>query len=85
MILENSKDYVDFSSLEGNNIILGSGSNILLLSNEYDHVGVIKNDSEPNIIDENEEIVIIEVKAGYLRDTFVQWTLNHGYAGLENM
>lgn len=85
MILENSKDYVDFSNLEGNNIILGSGSNILLLSNEYDHVGVIKNDSEPIIIDESEEMVIIEVKAGYLRDQFVQWTLNHDYCGLENM
>lgn len=85
MILENSKDYTDFSRLEGNNIILGSGSNILLMSNKYDHVGIIKNDSEPIIIDENEEMVILEVKAGYLRDTFVQWTLNHGYYGLENM
>lgn len=85
VFLENDSDYTKFSKLSWNNIILGSGSNVLLLSNTYDHVGIMTNNSDPVVIDENNERVIIESKAGYKRDTFVQWTLNHGYYGLENM
>lgn len=85
MFLENTKDYIHFSRLEWKNIIIWSWSNILLLSDSYDHVGIIKNTDEPKILEEDDEKVIIEVHSWYLRDMFVQWTLEHGYTGLENM
>lgn len=85
MFLESADDCITFSKLPGNNILLWWWSNVLLTSDYYDHVWVIQDNQTPELVEDNDHHTIIKVKAGYSRDSFVQWTLEHGYDGLENM
>jgi len=65
-------------------LILGGGSNILFV-NDFDGI-VLKNDiGGIEIISESVDDVIIEVGAGYDWDKLVEYTINSGYYGLENL
>ena len=65
-------------------LVLGGGSNILFKS---DFNGLVL---KPNIqtiktIDENEDHIWVEAGAGIDWDQFVEWTVKHGYYGIENL
>jgi UDP-N-acetylmuramate dehydrogenase len=65
-------------------LVLGSGSNMLFTS---DSIGTIIHPEIGNITVEevSKEYVIVSSGAGVNWDTFVEWTVNHGYGGLENL
>jgi len=64
--------------------ILGGGSNVLLT---HDLEGlVIRNGLKGiEVINENEEYVWVEIKSGENWHQFVQWAVNHGWGGVENL
>ena len=65
-------------------LVLGGGSNILF-TKDFDGI-VIKNSmSEVKVISENGDSILIEVGAGYDWDKFVEYTINTGLNGLENL
>lgn len=71
-------------SIEKPTLILGGGSNMLLRKN-IDGL-VLKIDLKgKEKIEENQENVILEVGAGENWHEFVQYSLNEGYSGLENL
>ena len=65
-------------------LILGGGSNILL-TRDFDglvlHMGLMG----ISIIGEDEEAIYVRAAAGENWHAFVQWTLQHGFGGLENL
>jgi UDP-N-acetylmuramate dehydrogenase len=65
-------------------LILGEGSNVLFREN---FSGLILHPVEKSIDiqEENQEDALIKVSAGYNWDEFVEWTVRHGYYGLENL
>lgn len=65
-------------------LILGEGSNILF---QKDFSGLIihPDNQEIKIIDQNRQTVTIEAGAGLNWDQFVEWSMNHGWYGLENL
>jgi UDP-N-acetylmuramate dehydrogenase len=65
-------------------LILGGGSNILF-QGYFDGI-VIKNEIKgKNIISENDQHIIVKAGAGKNWDSFVEYCVNRGYAGLENL
>lgn len=64
--------------------ILGGGSNIIFKS-DFDGLVLKPNIQSINIIDENEHSVWVEVGAGMDWDSFVEWSVNKGYFGIENL
>lgn len=64
--------------------ILGDGSNVLFISDFY---GMILCPKIPGIvkIDENRQHVFIEVGAGENWDDFVEYCVNNGWGGIENL
>jgi len=67
-----------------NHLIIGEGSNILFKS---DYNGLIINPliSGKELIDQNNNYTIIEVAAGENWDQVVNWSVNQGLGGLENL
>jgi len=65
-------------------LILGEGSNVLF---REDFSGLILHPVEQRIdvVEDNEADVLIKVSAGYNWDEFVDWTVQNGYYGLENL
>jgi UDP-N-acetylmuramate dehydrogenase len=65
-------------------LILGSGSNLLFTS---DYKGTIVHPEITGIIIEenNPDYVIISAGAGVQWDLFVEWTVNKGFGGIENL
>lgn len=65
--------------------ILGGGSNVLLL-NELINGTVIQNCIKGiHILSEDDSAVEVKVGAGENWNDFVQWCINHNYAGIENL
>ena len=64
--------------------ILGGGSN-LLLTQPLPGLCIHINLKGVTVIEENNEEVIVEAKAGENWHAFVCWTLDKGYGGLENL
>jgi len=67
-------------------LILGSGSNILFTGDFkgtilYPELGGIKIEEQI----QNEETIIISAGAGVIWDNLVEWTVNKGFGGLENL
>jgi UDP-N-acetylmuramate dehydrogenase len=67
-------------------LILGSGSNILFTGDYkgtilYPELGGIKIEEQI----QNEETIIISAGAGIIWDDLVEWTVNKGFGGLENL
>jgi len=65
-------------------LLLGTGSNILLNKPSIETVIHLVN-SEMTILDESADSVLIRCGAGCNWDEFVEWTVNKGYGGLENL
>jgi UDP-N-acetylmuramate dehydrogenase len=71
-------------ALKNNLLIIGGGSNILFTGNYkgtilYSEIGGIK------VEEQNHDNVIISVGSGVNWDKLVEWTVNKGYGGLENL
>lgn len=64
--------------------ILGGGSNILITEDQH---GSILKIAIPGIriADENQDTVVVEAGAGEVWHSFVRWTLEHDFGGLENL
>lgn len=65
-------------------LILGAGSNILF-TKDFDGIVIKLNNSEIQVISETEENVFIQVDAGVDWDSFVQYTIDNGLSGIENL
>ncbi len=63
---------------------IGSGTNLLFIKN-YPGCLIHAENREINILKESEEQIQIEVGAGMEWDELVQWTVDLGYYGLENL
>lgn len=70
--------------LEGPFLVLGGGSNLLFIS---DFNGTIIHSAIEGLCIEEEHTdhVIVSSGAGMNWDSFVEWTVNQGYGGLENL
>ena len=65
-------------------LVLGSGSN-LLLTRDYDGLVVRYIDDHVRVIAPGRDSHLLEVGAGMNWHRFVDWSLAHGYVGLENL
>jgi UDP-N-acetylmuramate dehydrogenase len=71
-----------FNSLQS--LIIGSGSNLLFTS-DFDGI-VIKPDIKGiEVVDEDRQYVYVRAGAGEIWDNLVEWTVEKGYYGLENL
>lgn len=67
-----------------NKIILGGGSNMLIVKDIEAlvlHIGI----KGIHVVEENEDVAIVTAMAGENWHNLVLWTLEHGYGGLENL
>jgi UDP-N-acetylmuramate dehydrogenase len=79
------KEVIGSGLLENNNyFILGRGSNTLF-TDDVDGVVLYMNIEGKEIIDEDNKRVVIEVGAGEDWPEFVEWAVDKGWSGLENM
>lgn len=65
-------------------IIIGSGSNLLFV-NDYDGLILQSTDESIEIVAENELVVSVKVGSGLIWDKFVEWSVNKGFWGVENL
>jgi len=65
-------------------LIIGGGSN-LLFTKDYDGVVIRPLLKGIDIIEENEDHIWIKAAAGEVWDEFVEWCVESGYGGLENL
>ena len=65
-------------------ILIGGGSNILFTKN-YDGLAVVIKTQGKQLIHEDDNYYYIEAQAGENWHEFVCWTIDQGYAGLENL
>jgi len=65
-------------------VVLGGGSNVLLVGERYDLVvrPVMKG---IELLDETDECALVRAGAGEVWDDFVRWCVNRRYAGVENL
>jgi UDP-N-acetylmuramate dehydrogenase len=70
--------------LKGQLFVLGGGSNILLTGN---YKGTIIHPELGGIfvVNQNSDSVIVSSGAGVYWDNFVEWTVNNGFGGVENL
>jgi len=81
---ESDIETIDPSLLANLYLIIGSGSN-LLFTKDFSGT-ILKIDLfGKTILQEDENSVILSVKAGEIWHNFVEWTVNKGYFGLENL
>ncbi len=84
--VENESDIeeIDSKLLSNLYLIIGSGSNLLFTK---DFKGtILKIDLfGKTVIEEDDTHVFLSVKAGEIWHDFVEWTVNNGYFGLENL
>lgn len=86
--INNEQDVLDFLN-SGNftsekRFILGGGSNVLFLD-DFDGVVINYTNRDIQIVSENREQVIIGVDAGRTWHKLVEFTLENGFYGLENL
>ncbi|MFA5814656.1 MAG: UDP-N-acetylmuramate dehydrogenase [Bacteroidales bacterium] len=69
---------------QSNLLLLGTGSNILL---SVPNVGTVIHavNTDITILEVSRDSVLIKCGAGLDWDEFVEWTVSHGYGGLENL
>lgn len=65
-------------------LILGGGSNILLLEN-FEGLVIYMNNKGIEILEENHDHVIVKVEAGENWHQFVLTAIEHGWCGIENL
>lgn len=85
-ILESKKDISDvIESINKNNfLVVGEGSNLLFTKHFKGDILLMKNKGI-ELVKENEDFVWIKASAGEIWHSFVKWTLDNDYFGLENM
>lgn len=64
--------------------ILGGGSNVLFTKN-FDGIIIHPQNRGVSIIEENENDLLVRVKAGEVWDNFVAWAVDQFYYGIENL
>ncbi|MCQ2959071.1 MAG: UDP-N-acetylmuramate dehydrogenase [Bacteroidales bacterium] len=64
--------------------ILGGGSNILFTKN-FQGTIIHPETKGIQIVEETKDFVLVNAAAGELWDDFVQWTVDHGFYGAENL
>lgn len=69
---------------EGELLLMGAGSNLLFLS---DYHGVILHSciSGIDVTEQHDDYVIIKVGAGVEWDSLVEWCVDRGFGGIENL
>jgi UDP-N-acetylmuramate dehydrogenase len=83
--IETEEDVLSLPSFRpGHDLVLGGGSNILLLSDVPGSV-FLNRISGRQIIDEQDDHVLIEAGAGENWHQLVLWSLEQGLSGLENL
>lgn len=65
-------------------IFIGGGSNILF-TDDYAGLAVLIKTQGKQLVDEDAEHYFVEAQAGENWHNFVRWTIEQGYAGLENL
>ncbi len=65
-------------------LILGSGSNILFTC-DYDGTILHTDINDIRIEEKNPEYIIVSAGSGVIWDHLVEWCVNNGYSGLENL
>jgi len=80
--LENILRDVDFKS--ESKLILGSGSNMLFINN-FDGIVIHPGIMGKSLVTENKDEIIIKANAGENWDELVEWTVEKGFGGLENL
>lgn len=90
----NAKVYVEYDSeeelmtvlpsLKGNLLHIGGGSNLLF---RKDYEGTVLHSAIKGIevVEEHDGDVLVRVGAGVVWDEFVEWTVERGYGGAENL
>jgi UDP-N-acetylmuramate dehydrogenase len=66
-------------------MVLGAGSNVLFATERFDGCLVHLQCQQARIIGNDDEHALVHVDAGYDWDALVDWTLDHGLQGLENL
>lgn len=64
--------------------VLGGGSNVLF-PDYFDGLIIHICNKGIHILEEDSESVLIEVSAGEIWQDFVEWSVNNGYSGIENL
>ena len=80
--LQNILKDADFKSEQ--KLILGSGSNMLFINN-FEGLVIHPRIMGKSIMTENRDEAIIKANAGENWDEFVEWTVEQGFGGLENL
>jgi UDP-N-acetylmuramate dehydrogenase len=65
-------------------LVLGEGSNLLFVS-DFDGLVLQLAFDDVRIVDQSQDSALVRVEAGHVWDSFVDWTLAQGLAGLENL
>jgi len=88
LTIDSVEEAVSFFRKRGKNdkpfLILGDGSNILF-TEDYDGTIIRPDFGRIRIENQDNEYVIISAGAGIEWDKFVEWTVDQGYGGLENL
>lgn len=83
--IESEEDVISLPAFTpGHDLMLGGGSNLLLVSNVPGTV-FLNRISGIEIVDETDTFAIVEAGAGENWHRFVNWSLDKGYCGLENL
>lgn len=65
-------------------LLLGGGSNLLFV-NDYQGITAVIETKGISMVGEDDDYTYIKVAAGEIWHNFVRWTVENGYAGLENL
>jgi UDP-N-acetylmuramate dehydrogenase len=66
-------------------VVFGCGTNLLVSDAGYDGLVIKMSIEGIQVIDQNEETVVVKVGAGVNFDSFVEYTVEKGWWGLENL
>ena len=66
-------------------MVLGAGSNVLFATDRFEGCLIHLQCDSARIVDDDGEHVLVHVDAGFEWDALVDWTLDHGLQGLENL
>jgi UDP-N-acetylmuramate dehydrogenase len=66
-------------------MVLGAGSNVLFATGRFDGCLVHLQCESASIVDDAGDHALVHVDAGFEWDALVDWTLDHGLQGLENL
>lgn len=65
-------------------LFLGAGSNLLFINN-FDGIVIHPEIDGIHLISENPDVAVVEAGAGVVWDQFVEWCVERGFGGVENL